>query len=432
MDFEPLSAYIVFMTDEAKKTENPTPIPTLAPGPDYEMNTISPDSSKVMTIAMIVILAVAVIGGVIAITPKVKDLAGQKEKIADLEAELAATKASQRDTAPSQNELTAVEAKMGELTEQAKQLQATIASGDVQGKLTQLEGKFNQVVQQSHALGLSGMLAKVQALQQSPEGAQLVSGIVGSLAETPANKDVGQNFENLRASDPNVAALTEGVAPEDMKAAAMLIAMAQMRSSLQRSNDSFDEDLALLKRTLPSDDPALAAAIDRLAPQAKYGVLTPDGLSKEFRGLSGDIVSASLSGSDISVTDKAKARLADVFLVEKNGQRVSGTESQIAIAAAQKQLDAGNVQGAVDILKTLDGPAAEKTQPFLEKAQATLMAGDLQGVLSQSVVQNVKAGISSMVHGSAPGIVNPYGVPALTNKIKAYIPGQPTILTPAE
>ena len=68
------------MTDEPKLTE----IPTLNPRPDYEMNVKQDDSSKVMLIATIVILIVAIIGGIIAVTPKVRENAAQKEQITKL------------------------------------------------------------------------------------------------------------------------------------------------------------------------------------------------------------------------------------------------------------------------------------------------------------------------------------------------------------
>lgn len=418
------------MTDEAPKPEisgsKPSPIPTLNPGPDYEMNTTVQDSSKVMTIAMSIILAVVIVGAVLAIAPEVKKAGAQKEKIAALEAELAQAKIQQQETPPSQVEtqLSDVQVKMAALAEQAKQLQASVVSGDMSGKLTQIETKISQMAQQSQMLGFSGMIARVQSMQQSPEGSKILENIVGTLAASPEGSDVGQNLEALRASDPNVAQVTEGVAPEDMKAAAMLIGLSQLRHSLSRSNDSFESDLVLLKKTVPADNSELLSAIDRLAPQAKYGVLTPQGLSQEFRGMTGEIVSASLSGQDVSLQEKAKARMANVFKVEKNGERVSGTETQIAITAAQKQLDAGNVQGAVEILNTLKGPERQQTQPFLDKAQATLMAGNLQ----TTIAQNVRAAVQTLMNGGLPnGVVNPYGAGAITNQIKTMVPGAASV-----
>ncbi len=404
------------MTEETK----PAQIPAPESRPDYEMNVTHDDSSKVMMIATIVILVVAIIGGVIAVTPKVRENAEQKQQIAALNEQVQKLRQEEKKPGIVEEQLNAVQAKMQELSDQARNFQS---GADVQGKLADLESKFNTMAQQSHALGLSGMLARVQAMQQTPEGANMLSGLVSMLANSPADKDVGESLENLRMADPNVAQVTEGVAPEDMKAAAMLIAMAQLRHSLMRNNDSFDEDLALLKKTISADDVNLLAAIDRLAPQAKYGVLTPQGLSQQFRGLTGEVVSASLTGQDVSIGEKAKARLADVFLVEKNGQRVSGTETQIAVAAAQKELDAGNIQGAVDILNTLNGPAAEKTRPFVEQAQATLLAGNLQGMLTQNLVQNIKSGVAGMVNGMPNGVVNPNSLNGITNKIKSYVPG---------
>lgn len=405
------------MTDDAK----PAKIPTLEPSPDYEMNVNPDDSSKVMLIATIVILVVAIAGAVIAIAPKVKNNAAQKEKIQQLEAQLAAVKRREaqaqaaRQAQPSgvEQQLSAVQSKMAEL-------QSSLVNGDMQTKINDLQTKFSQMAQQSQTIGLVGMMAKIQNLQQTPEGAAMISSLVGSLAASP--NDAGEQLEALRSVDPNVAQVTEGVRPEDMKAAAMLIALTQLRHSLQRSNDSFDQDLALLKKTLPEDSVELRAAIDRLAPQAKYGVLTNEGLSQELRGLTGDIVSAGLSGQDVSIQDKAKARIANLVTVEKNGVRISGTQEQIAIAAAQKQLDAGNVQGAVDILQTIKGPAADKTQPFLEQAQATLLAGNVQNNIAQTIVQTIKGSLAGVMNGGMPtGVVNP-GLSSITNQIQAISP----------
>lgn len=413
------------MTD-AQKTSK---IPSIEPGPDFEMNVTQDDSSKVMLIATIVILVVAMIGAVIAIAPKVKEGAVQKQKIQNLEAQLAEVKREKiADPQPSQIEaqLSAVQNKMAEL-------QSTLVTGDMQTKINELESKFSQMAQQSQAIGLVKLLAKVQNMQQTPDGAALISSLVGTLASSP--NDAGEQLEALRAIDPNVAQVTEGVAPEDMKAAAMLIALTQLRQSLQRSNDSFDVDLALLKKTLPEDSVELRAAIDRLAPQAKYGVLNSAGLSQELRGLTGDIVAAGLSGQDVSIQDKAKARVADILTVEKNGVRVNGTQEQIAIAAAQKQLDAGNVQGAVDILQTIKGPAADKTQPFLEQAQATLLAGNLQNNIAQTIVQTIKSSVAGMGNNMPVGVVNP-GLSAITNQIQAIspvpLPQAPPVLAPVQ
>ncbi|MBL8638653.1 MAG: hypothetical protein JNN09_09205 [Alphaproteobacteria bacterium] len=213
-----------------------------------------------------------------------------------------------------------------------------------------------------------------------------------------------------------------------MKAAAILVGLAQLRESLARDNDSFDQDLMLLKATLATDDPELIKAIDRLAPKAKEGVLTPNGLSKEFRSLTGDIVAASLKGEDVSLKEKTTARLGDLLKVEKSGTPVLGTETQIKVAEAQKKLDQGDIEGAVQILKQLQGPAAEKAAPFLEQAQVTMLANQLQQMLGQGVLQRLKY----MGGGSSgtPYIVNSSGIGGIVNQIQNMVPGQGVVQDP--
>ena len=68
----------------------------------------------------------------------------------------------------------------------------------------------------------------------------------------------------------------------------------------------------------------------------------------------------------------ASARWANMWEVphevRKDGDLVSGTETQEKVDRAKKMLDAGDVDGAVTELKTLQGGSAEKAQPFIDQA----------------------------------------------------------------
>ena len=268
-------------------------------------------------------------------------------------------------------------------------------------------------------LGLLGLLlgaALLPVVRLVVEHAAQTAKAAGATAAQGASPDdLAATFSNLRDSDPRVAETFKDVAPEDMKAAVMLLGMSQLRDSLARDNTSFEQDLQLLKTTLAKDNPELLASIDRLAPKAKSGVLTPTGLSNELRGLTGDIVSASLSGQDVSITDKAVARLGTMITVEKNGQQISGTSTQIVIAQAQKKLDAGDVAGAVALLQQIQGPAAAKTQPLIDQAQATMLASHVQHLLGQNLVQTLK----NMTHKSAPYTVGNDGVNQILDTVKS-------------
>lgn len=379
------------------------------------------------------ILAAGVVGVILAMAPKVDSVSAQQIKIRELEqkmAEMEAAQKTQKANPPEESsllpsdmsaKLSAIESKVGELSNQAKSyatLAADLKNGSMTARLSQVESHVNALLQQANAQGLQSMLQKVDMLQQSARGNTELRSVLSSLvtaAQGASPDDLAATFSNLRDSDPRVAETFKDVAPEDMKAAVMLLGMSQLRDSLARDNTSFEQDLQLLKTTMAKDNPELLAAIDRLAPKAKSGVLTPTGLSKELRGLTGDIVSASLSGQDVSISDKAVARLGTMITVEKNGQQISGTHTQIVIAQAQKKLDAGDVAGAVALLQQIQGPAAAKTQPLIDQAQATMLASQVQHLLGQNLVQTLK----NMTHKSAPYTVGNGGANQIIDTLKS-------------
>lgn len=384
-----------------------------------------PASSQTTLLAAgALILAAAVFGTVLAIAPKVKVLSEQEVRINELEQQIIAMQASRQiNEAPAPDlgsKLSDLEGKVGALAEQAKSYAGILndlQTGTMSQRLVKLEGHVGTLLQQANAFGLQDVVQKIQSMQSSPDGFGQVEGMVSSflgVAQTSNADDLTTAFSGLRETNPQVAETFKNVAPEDMKAAVMLLGMSQLRDSLARDNNSFEQDLQLLKMTMAKDDPQLQEAIDRLSPQAKTGVLTPTGLSKELRGLTGDIVEASLQGQDISIEDKAMARLGQVVKVEKNGEQVSGTQTQIVLSEAQKRLDSGDVEGAVVLLQQIQGPAAEKTQPLINQAQATLMASHVQQLLGQNLILKLKG----LGGHSAPYISSGGGVNQIVNDIK--------------
>lgn len=355
------------------------------------------------------IIVAAVCGVMLAIAPRVTEITAQDVRIKELEQQLMAMQEAQKSVQEAESpalglKLDALEGKISELSEQAKSyagIAEDLKTGTVAQRLAKIEGHMGGLLQQSNALGLQSLVQKIQGLQSSPDGAgqiqSLMSAFIGS-GQTAGTDDVTTTFATLKETNPQVAETFKDVAPEDMKAAVMLLGMTQLRDSLARDNQSFDQDLQILKMTMAKDNPELQAAIDRLAPKSKSGVLTPNGLSKELRGLTGEIVSASLSGQDVSIEDKARARFNNVVKIEKSGHQISGTETQITITEAQKKLDAGDVEGALALLQKIQGPAAEKTQPIIDAAQTTIMASQVQQLIGTNLIQTLKG----MGHKSAP------------------------------
>jgi hypothetical protein len=204
-----------------------------------------------------------------------------------------------------------------------------------------------------------------------------------------------------------------------------LLAMSQLRGSLSRDNQSFEQDLALLQKLVGEENPALTASIEKLSPHAQNGVLTPGGLSGEFKKLAGDVVVASLSGEDVSISEKAKSRFGEILVVKKDGEQITGTETQRAVADAQRLIDTGDIQGTIQVLQNLDGDSAKVVAPFLKEAKLSLLAKQIQELLGQNIQSKIRT--SSMM--SPKGLdaikslnIKDIGVENVIDNIKEAVP----------
>ena len=354
-------------------------------------------NSNTLIAAGSLILVAAIAGVVLAVAPRFNELSDQEVRIKELEQQIVAMQQAQQSSGPNVGaQLSVLEGKISELSEQAKTYTAIaedLKTGTVAQRLEKIEMHMGTLLSQAQASGLQNLVQKIEGLQGSSTGEgqiqTLMSAFIGT-AQGSSSEDMAMSFATLKETNPQVAETFKDVAPEDMKAAVMLLGMTQLRDSLARDNKSFDQDLQILKMTMAKDNPELQAAIDRLAPKAKSGILTPNGLSQELRGMTGEIVAASLTGQDISISDKAKAHFGNVIRVEKNGQQISGTDTQIIISEAQKKLDKGDVEGALQLLQQVQGPAAQKTQPIIDQAQATVLASQVQQMIGTNLIQTLK------------------------------------------
>src|SRR5690606_6981245 len=69
---------------------------------------------------------------------------------------------------------------------------------------------------------------------------------------------------------------------------------------------------------------------------------------------------------------------------------IMGNDTQSTVARAQMMLDAGNVDGAVAELQTLQGPARETAQPLIDKALITAAAQQAQSLLTNNVLTRLR------------------------------------------
>lgn len=296
--------------------------------------------------------------------------------------------------------------KISGLQEQAQNIQTTVSNmGDISTQVfgkdagplsNRLEVLEQKVAMLSNSENFNALIDRVQELENTISGQERLKDTVAQLQnmvmnQNPNNLNISLDNDLAEIRNQNEGPLGEtlqGVSGNDLKAAAMLLAFSKFRDSLNRE-EGFEEDLILLQKLAGEDNQELQSALNRLAPKAKTGVLSPKGLSEELRSATGEIVFSSLQGEDVSIKEKTVARINNVFQVEKEGEPILGTETQLTVARAQKLLDEGNIDQAVRELRTLDGDAGLTAQDFIREAQSTLMAQQAQELISDSILSKV-------------------------------------------
>jgi len=262
---------------------------------------------------------------------------------------------------------------------------ATAETGDVQSGLQQL----------------FGMLAMLQKLNSTEDGRQAVAAMMGRLQGLMgmAGGDqaaLGKAVDQARQKDPTLNKLTDGMSTRELGAAALLLALNELRSNMS-SERAFEQDLAVVQK-FAGNDPALQQALQNLAPYAKSGVLSKETLQKEFRGMAADIVMAKLRGEDAGVRERVLERLGKYAKVRKVDD-IQGDSVDAVVARAEKMLDQGNIRGAIQELQTLEGAPADAAQPWMNQAAGTVMADDATALMMQKLMQQMSGMSGSSIEG---------------------------------
>ena len=174
---------------------------------------------------------------------------------------------------------------------------------------------------------------------------------------------------------------------EEIKAAAILVAFSQFRNALERE-ESFENDLAVLQQLVGDDNPELNEKLMQLSEHADGGVLTASGLSTELKKMTGEIVVSSLKGENVSIKEKARARLGSIMQVEKDGEVISGTKTQATLSKAQEFVEQGKIEDSIVALEGLEGESAIAAAPFINKAKASLLAEQVQALISSDILSS--------------------------------------------
>lgn len=408
-----------------------------------EINKAQTRAIRRSMVASLALLAVfAIIYGML-LTINKQQVAQQTKRIATIESRVEtigqAAPASSGKTVPPgvvESMMQDMNQKFYDLRNKTESLQASVKDLKAQAEsFMSLENSslVDRVMELENKLGglsggntdLSTLLGRIGEMQKSLEGQQKLEATVAQLQAMMAGMQAQQGeavddalAAEQQSGDSELAQTLEGVSPEQLKAAALLIGLSQFRDSMNRSGP-FSEDLALLQTMLGDKDPQLNEAIAQLAPYAEKGVLSPRGLSEELKSLTGEIVVASITGKDVSVQEKAMARFQEILKIQKDGKPVMGSDAQAKVARAQALLDSGDVDGAIAELESIEGPARATVQPVLDQAEITRMAHQVQGMLTNNVMGQIKTGLTAKrvpytaaprlnIPGVPPGAMGPF------------------------
>ena len=287
-----------------------------------------------------------------------------------------------------------IEQEVSALETRFESLENTITNNlnNLNGQVSSLADRLQSASGQD--INLDQLIARFENLTRAVDGqgdqAQAfndLKAIVDTLQGRIQSMD--QALEEAKAQNAEIAQSMQGVTGRDLSAAAMLLAMTGMRENMNRAQP-FAEDLAVLQELVGNDDPELPAAIDRLAPYAESGILTPEGISNELRGVTGDIIAAALRGEDVSIRDQIMARLGQILSVEKDGQPILGIAEQAVVARAQAALDRGDVETALKELRQLDGDAAKAANPVTQHLEGAVNADQTVSMMMQTLINKLQ------------------------------------------
>ena len=308
---------------------------------------------------------------------------------------------------PAANGLPAgLDATISNLQGQVQAITSAIGAGEISASGATIMQRLSALeLQLASNPGLQGVVENLQGMTATQGATSLQSAVeelrsvVAGLQGRMDGFDVALN--QARAQNESLASALNGVTGRDVSAAAMLLALTQLRYAVDRQAP-FEQDLALLRQVAVATDPELAASVDRMAPYAETGVLSAHGLKNELAALSNDIITAKLAGEDISFKDRVLSRLQGLFTLKKDGVPVSGSEERALIAQANVQLNNNDVAGAIATLQQLQGPAAQAASPWQSQAAATLAVQSIDRQIVNALMNKVR-GLS----GRAPIDLSP-------------------------
>jgi len=360
--------------------------------------------SAIVASVIILVVVAATIG---IMKPKFQEMNDREAQIKELEtkiSEMQAEQSSFKGLVPEdwKEELQNLKNQAAQ-TGQSVSESVAVLSNDLSSE----EGRTKRVEQLqtyvSEITGESGIYALTDRFSQMREdfvGRKVLDNSVSALLPILENSE-GQDetqlnamIDSAREKNASLQQSLDNVPKNELKAAAMLLAMTQVRSALNRGDEDFEGDLTLLKNMIGDENVKLYNSIDKLAPHARSGILTPGGLRLEFQTVAGDAVAASLRGEEVSVGEKLSAKMNDILQVEKDGELITGTETQATLNEAENMISGDRWQEALDLLRTkLRAKELEPLRPWIKEVEKLINSRKLDKMLEEAIELNFGEGL---------------------------------------
>ena len=227
---------------------------------------------------------------------------------------------------------------------------------------------------------LADLATRVAALEQAAHTAPAadprvtaladkVDQLAGEVAALHPQTQAESDMQQLVARAEVAAQAARSTAAQRQSAEALLVVVGQLRDAVERGS-SYATELAAARKVAPDD---AKDALDALTASADSGVTPRADLINSFPAVASAVTRAAFVGTVAQgFWGRLEQKAATLVTVRRvDGQ---GTDPASVAARAEKDVRAGDLEGALKELATLQGPPAAEAREWVRAARARLDA----------------------------------------------------------
>lgn len=268
------------------------------------------------------------------------------------------------------------------------------AEGEIQNSLkidklfklvSELENRIEKVEQPADTvLEITGLSLRIDKIAdkiknlsgnvQSSENQQLTKKLdsieqkVVTLQNTKAEKAI---LKSISKRLETVEVIAHDIAPERLKAVALLLAAGQLREAIA-SGKPFVKELETIKAIIGSDDKTT-----ELKNIADTGVMPFSVLKEKFKLIAGKAVWADAKPKDENWHNKLVSKMMTLVTIRRTDENKNKNSTASKVSRAEKHLENSDVKEAVKELEALTGEAKDIVLPWLKDAKNSLKADEI-------------------------------------------------------